>query len=49
MAVALELHMSLAQLKQEMTPEELWLWHAFFELRADEQAKEMKKAKTRRR
>jgi hypothetical protein len=49
MIVANELHMSLAQLKQEMTPEELWLWHAFFELRADEQAKEVKKAKSRRR
>ena len=47
LVVANELKMSLARLKQEMTPEELWLWLAFYELRNDEQEKQLKKARKR--
>lgn len=39
--------MSLARLREEMVPEELWLWHAFYELRAEEQEKQMKKVRKR--
>ena len=47
--VAKELSLTLVQLREAMTPQELWLWHAFFELQNEEQAKAMKKAQARRR
>ncbi len=36
--------MTLVQLREAMTPAELWLWHAFFNLQRDEQEKAMKAA-----
>jgi len=47
--VAKELSLTLVQLREAMTPQELWLWHAFFELQNEEQTKAMKKAQARRR
>jgi len=46
--VAKELNLTLVQLREAMTPQELWLWHAFLELQHDEQKKAMDKAKRRR-
>ena len=48
MVVAKELHMTLGQLREAMTPEELWLWHAFMVLQRDEHEKQMEKARRRR-
>ena len=47
--MAKELHMTLGQLRDAMTPEELWLWHGFFQLQRDEEQKAMEKAQRRRR
>ena len=40
--------MTLVQLREAMTPEELWLWHAFLGLQRDEDEKAMEKARRRR-
>ena len=48
LAVAKELGMTLVQLREAMTPEELWLWAAFFQLQNEEQKAEMEKARRRR-
>jgi hypothetical protein len=47
--VAKELNLTLVQLREAMTPQELWLWHAFFELQRDEERKAMRKSQARRR
>jgi prephenate dehydratase len=49
MMVAKELGMSLTRLRQEMTPQELWLWMLFFDFQGAQQQEAMKKAKSRRR
>lgn len=41
--------MTLTQLRENMTPEELILWHAFFTLQREEEQKVMDKAKRSRR
>ena len=41
--------MTLVQLRENMTPEELILWHAFFTLQREEEQKQMDKAKRSRR
>ena len=40
--------MTLVQLRENMTPEELILWHAFFTLHREEEQKQMDKARRRR-
>ena len=40
--------MTLGQLREQMTPAELWLWHAFYALQRDEHEKQMEKARRRR-
>jgi hypothetical protein len=49
MMVAKELGMSLTRLRQEMTPQELWLWILFFDFQATQQQEAMKKASRGRR
>lgn len=41
--------MTLVQLREAMTPEELWLWIAFFQLRSEEEQAAMDKARRRSR
>ena len=48
LGVAKELGMSLTQLKQTVTVEELLLWSAYFQILNEDQEKEMEKAKRRR-
>ena len=48
MIVAEKLGMTLSELGQRMTVEELWLWSAFYELRDQEEKAAMEKAKRRR-
>jgi hypothetical protein len=48
LGVAKELGMSLTQLKQTVTPEELLLWSAYFQVLNEDQQKETEKAKRRR-
>ena len=48
MIVAEKLGMTLSELGQRMTPEELWLWSVFYELRAEEEKAALEKAKRRR-
>ena len=48
LVVAKELHMTLGQLRDAMTPAELWLWHAFMTLQQEENQKAMEKARRRR-
>ena len=47
--VAEKLGKTLTELRERMTPEELWLWVAFIGLRSDEEKKAMDKAKKGRR
>ena len=48
LGVAKELGMSLTQLKQTVTVEELLLWRAYFSILNEDQQKEIEKAKRRR-
>jgi hypothetical protein len=48
LGVAKELGMSLTQLKQTVTVEELLLWSAYFSILNEDQQKEIEKAKRRR-
>ena len=48
LGVAKELGMSLTQLKQTVTVEELLLWSAYFQILNEDQEKEMEKTKRRR-
>jgi len=48
LGVAKELGMSLTQLKQSVTPEELLLWSVYFQVLNEDQQKELDKAKRRR-
>jgi len=43
LCVAAELGMSLARLNQEITPEELLIWDAFFAIRSEEREKALKR------
>ena len=45
--VAKELHMTLGQLRREMTYSELWLWVAFFTKQNEDQEKAMNAARRR--
>ena len=47
--VAKELKMTLGQLREQMTYEEVWLWCAYFGLMNDQQEAAMKKAQRGRR
>jgi hypothetical protein len=47
--VAKELGMTLGDLRDKMTYEELWLWLAYFGLLHDREEEAMKKAQRRRR
>ena len=47
--VAKELGMTLGDLRDRMTYEELWLWITYFGLMNDQQDEAMKKAQRRRR
>jgi len=49
MVVAEKLGMTLVQLRDNMTFEELQLWSLFYELRSEEERKTMEKAKRGRR
>jgi hypothetical protein len=49
MVVAEKLGMTLSQLRQEMTLEELKLWDAFYELRRQQEEEARRKAKVGRR
>ena len=40
--------MTLVQLREAMTPDELWLWAAFFQLQSEEEKAAIEKAKRRR-
>ena len=40
--------MTLAELGQKMTIEELWLWSTFYQLREEEEKAEIEKSKRRR-
>jgi hypothetical protein len=48
LGVAKELGMSLTQLKQTVTVEELLLWSVYFQILNEDQQKEIEKAKRRR-
>ena len=48
LGVAKDLGMSLTQLKQTVTVEELLLWSAYFQILNEDQEKEIEKAKRRR-
>ena len=47
--VAKELKMTLGQLREQMTYQEVWLWCAYFGLMNDQQEEALKKAQRRRR
>ena len=47
--MAEKLGKSLNELREQITPEELSLWLAFYDLRQQEEKKAMDKAKARRR
>lgn len=49
MVVAEKLGYCLTELQEKMTPEELYLWSMFYEVRAEEEKKTMDKAKRSRR
>ena len=49
MIVAEKLGMTLSELGQRMTVEELWLWATFYDLRAQEEKAAQEKAMRRRR
>lgn len=49
MVVAEKLGYTLTELQEKMTPEELYLWSMFYELRSEEERKTMEKAKRGRR
>lgn len=49
MVVAEKLGYTLTELQEKMTPEELYLWSMFYELRSDEEKKAINKAKSRSR
>jgi hypothetical protein len=46
--VAKELGMSLSEVRNTMTPEELVAWSAYFQIINEEQEKQMEKARRRR-
>jgi len=46
--VAEKLGMTLVELRERMTPEELWLWSTFYQLRRQEEQASIDKAKRRR-
>lgn len=47
--LAKELHMTLGQLREQMTNEEMVLWGIFFQVQAEEDRKQQNKASMRRR
>lgn len=49
MVVAEKLGYTLTELQEKMTPEELYLWAAFYQVRSDEEKKVMNKTKSARR
>ncbi len=49
MVVAEKLGCTLTELQEKMTPEELYLWSMFYDLRQEEEKKTMDKAKRGRR
>lgn len=49
MVVAEKLGYTLTELQEKMTPEELCLWAAFYQVRSDEEKKALGKAKGARR
>ncbi len=49
LVVAEKLGKTLNELREQITPEELHLWLLFYELRTDEERKQMEQAKRRRR
>jgi len=49
MIVAEKLGYTLTELQERITPEELALWSAFYQLRQEEEQKAMNKAKSGRR
>jgi len=49
LVVAEKLSKTLGELREQITPEELWLWFAFYEIRSDEERKAMEQAKRKRR
>ena len=48
MIVAEKLSMTLSELGERMTPDEILLWSAFYQLREEEEKAAMDKAKRRR-
>lgn len=47
--LARELHMTLGQLREQMTNEEMVLWGIYFQVQAEEDRKQQNKASMRRR
>lgn len=48
LVVAEKLGLTLSELTERMTPEELWLWSLFYEIRHEEEQASMEKARRRR-
>jgi len=49
LVVAEKLGQTLNELREKMTPEELSLWLLFYEIRSDQEKKQLEQAKKRRR
>ena len=49
MQLARELHMTLGQLRERMTNEEMMLWGIYFQVQAEEDRKQQNKAAIKRR
>ncbi len=49
LVVAEKLHKTLGEMREQMVPEELWLWMAFLGIKHDEEKAAMDKAKRNRR
>jgi hypothetical protein len=47
LVVAEKLGLTLVELQERMTPEELWLWSVFYEYRHQEEEAAMRKARRR--
>ena len=49
LVVAEKLGKTLVELREQMTPDELMIWLLFYEVRGDEERKQLEEAKRRRR
>ena len=49
LVVAEKLSKTLNELREQITPEELQIWFLFYEIRSDEERKQLEQSKRRRR